>query len=327
MNDMPDFEQAAQRIERAMELIDPTFLATPQYASAALGAQLGCEVVLKVETANPVRCFKGRGADLLVGSLDGEPTRLSCASAGNFGQALAYAGRKRGVGVDVYAAANASPLKLQRMRQFGAQVHVTEEDFNGAKEIARADAERRGCRFVEDGREPEIADGAGTMALELTQLHGDFDAVLVPVGDGSLINGIGRWLKARTPGVEVIGVGPAGAPATERAWRTGDCSPSGPARTIADGLASRAPVPEAVAEMRHTADRFLLVDDHALVAATRLLFEAEGLVVEPSGAAGLAGALSLGEALRGKRIATPLCGSNLTREQTHAWLLADGSGT
>lgn len=299
------------RVRRAAEVIDPVFRDTPQFLADELRRPLGCDLVLKVETINPIRSFKGRGTDLLARSLGEGP--LACASAGNFGQGLAYAGRTHGRGVHVFAAKAANPLKLARMRALGAAVEVVDGDFDDAKGAAEAAARERDWQLVVDGRDPEIAEGAGTLAVELARL-GPFDQVLVPVGNGSLICGVAAWLKHVSPETEVIAVGPTGAPVMERAWRTGEMAAGPPTETIADGLAARVPEPEAVELMRRVVDRFLLVDDELMLRAVRLLHDHCGLLTEPSGAAGIAGAIAIGDELRGHRVAVPLCGSNIAPE-------------
>jgi threonine dehydratase len=297
------------RVKRAATAIDPVFLRSPQFLAEELREPLGCDLVLKVESANPIRSFKGRGTDWLARC--GGEGPLSCASAGNFGQGLAYAGRSNGREVHVFVAAGANPLNVERIRALGAAVTEIDGDFDDAREAVAGAAAERGWQLVVDGLDAEIAEGAGTMAIELAA-YGTFDAVLVPVGNGSLICGVASWLKHVSPGTEVIAVGPEGAPAMERAWRTGDTSPGEPTGTIADGLASRVPVPEAVELMRQVVDRFVLVADDSMLRAVRLLYERCGLITEPSGAAGIAAAMELGDELRGLTVATPLCGSNVT---------------
>jgi len=127
------------RIRDAVPAIDPAFLRSPQFRSWPLDAALGCSVTLKVETLNPVRSFKGRGTELVVSRLLSERRYPSvvCASAGNLGQALAYSGSRRGVPVAVFAAANANPLKVERMRSLGAAVHLEGEDIERPRALAR----------------------------------------------------------------------------------------------------------------------------------------------------------------------------------------------
>ncbi|MBX9583655.1 MAG: pyridoxal-phosphate dependent enzyme, partial [Gemmataceae bacterium] len=139
----------AAGIAAAAPAIAPVFRHTPPFVCEPPGAELGVRLGLKVETVNPVRSFKGRGADLLVGRAD-PAVPLVCASAGNFGQGMAYARRGRGVRLTVYAAAGANPLKVERMRAFGAEVVLHGDDFDAAKAEARRAAAAAGARFVED---------------------------------------------------------------------------------------------------------------------------------------------------------------------------------
>ncbi|HUH13773.1 MAG TPA: pyridoxal-phosphate dependent enzyme [Longimicrobiales bacterium] len=306
------------RIEEAARVVDPVFLGTPQFVSEGLVE--GVRVLLKVETANPIRSFKGRGAGYFVHRLRARAP-LVCASAGNFGQGLAWAARARGMPLTIFAAVGASPLKVERMRRFGAEVRLGGEDFDAAKAAARTWAERAGATFVEDGREAAIAEGAGGMAVELLQWPEAPEALLVPVGNGALITGVARWVKAHSPETRVVGVSAAGAPAMERSWRTGAVVETDATDTIADGIAVRVPVAEALADMRGVVDEMVLVDDQAIVRAMRRTFEETGLVVEPAGAAGVAALVAAPERWRGRLVATPLCGSNITAEQARRWLL------
>ncbi|MGE3294775.1 MAG: pyridoxal-phosphate dependent enzyme, partial [Geminicoccaceae bacterium] len=155
-------------IEEAAAALDPRFLATPLVRNETLDRELGCRVALKVETLTPIRSFKGRGASWLLHRLGEEAKRgLVCASAGNFGQGMAYAARSRGLPVTVFAAVNASPVKVAAMRAFGAEVRLDGADFDAAKAAARGFAAETGRLFVEDGAHPAIAEGAGTIAREL----------------------------------------------------------------------------------------------------------------------------------------------------------------
>jgi threonine dehydratase len=221
----------------------------------------------------------------------------------------------------VFAARDANPLKVERMGSLGAEVRLEGEDFGAAKAAARAHAAASGARFIEDGRDPETAEGAGTIALELGRLPEPVDALLVPIGDGALIAGIGAWSKAHMPGARVIGVCAAGAPAVALSWRAGRPVSTAGADTIADGIWIREPVPEALEDLRPVVDDVVLVSDDAMIAAMGLLFREAGLVGEPAGVAGLAALLEHGDRWRGARVATPVCGGNLTAEQVRRWLV------
>jgi threonine dehydratase len=300
----------AAEIERAGAEIDPVFLHTPQYVSEALGEVVGFDPLLKLETLNPVRCFKGRGGSLL-GHRSAPGDVLACASAGNFGQGVAYGARAAGLRSVVYAAHDANPAKLDRMRALGADVRLVDDDFDAAKDAVEEAAQREGLRLVVDGREPDIALGAGTIAYEMTAHGRPLDAVIVPVGNGSLAWGMSTWLAAASPDTQVIAVSPHGAPMMEHAWRTGELVSWGPTDTIAEGLAARVPVPEAVEGIRAAVDRYLLLDDAAFLDAMRLLAEHAGVLSEPAGAAALAGAIALGDELAGATVGIPVGGSNV----------------
>src|SRR5919202_1781822 len=125
-------------------MIDPVFRHSPQFVSGALSDRLGLRLLCKVELLNPIRSFKGRGADYFLQRLGSDPRPLVCASAGNFGQGLAYAAARRAIEVTVFAAHGANPLKLERMRRLGADIRLSGDDFDAAKAAARAHAQRTG---------------------------------------------------------------------------------------------------------------------------------------------------------------------------------------
>jgi threonine dehydratase len=311
---------AASRIADAVEVIDPVFLRSPLLRGTSLDRLLGCALALKVETLNPIRSFKGRGTELLAARLtDRRP--LVCASAGNFGQGLARAGVRRDVPVVVFAAERANPLKIAAMRALGADVRLAGADFDAAKVAARAYASAAGASYVEDGAVPEIAEGAGTMALELTEAGVSPDVVLVPLGNGALVTGVGTWLRHAAPGARVVAVVAAGAPSMRLSFEQRRPVSTPSAETIADGIAVREPVPYALASMLGVVDEVVTVSDVEIVHAMRLAHEHLGLVVEPAGAAGLAALAARPERWRGALVAIPLCGGNVTPSDARGWLL------
>jgi threonine dehydratase/peptide deformylase len=311
------------RISLASLQIDPVFLNTPQLVSEPLSERLGMTVLAKVETVNPIRSFKGRGADWLLRELE-DDVPIVCASAGNFGQGIAYAARARGRPSVVFAPETANPLKVERMRGLGAEVRLEGSDFDAAKDAARGYAAGIGGRFVEDGAEPAVAEGAGTIGVELGGHDGLLDVVLVPVGNGALITGIGAWVKAFASHTRVVGVCAAGAPAMANSWQAREPRPTETVSTIADGIAVREPVARALEDMYTLVDDMLIVDDDDLIRATRLAYQHLGVVVEPAGAAGLAAAVRHAERFSGQTVGVPLCGGNVTPGQMVAWFGALG---
>ncbi|MQA04950.1 MAG: pyridoxal-phosphate dependent enzyme [Streptosporangiales bacterium] len=302
---------SVQHIEEASRTIDPVFRDTAQFSDEVLSRELGRDIVVKVETLNPIRSFKGRGAGYFIQQVPAGH-HVVCASAGNFGQAIAYAGRQRDVPVRVYAATNANPMKVERMRLLGADVVQVGDDFDAAKDAARAYvAEGDGRLFVEDGKEPRISEGAGSIAVELAPL--DLDVVLVPVGNGALITGIARWLKEHSPRTRVVGVCAAGAPAMVLSWR-GETErlSAATAQTMADGIAVRVPIPEAVDWMRADVDDMLLVDEEHIMTALRMVRDTLGLLLEPAAVVGIAALLQ--HSVPSGATATILTGSNFSAD-------------
>ena len=310
---------SVERIAQAMGVIDPVFLNSPQFRAEPLERQLDCRVVVKVETLNPIRSFKGRGAEFLLSTMSGHP-RLVCATAGNFGQGMAFAARKRGIPLTIFASVSANPLKIERMQALGADVRLAGEDFKAAHSAAKEFAAKTGAELIEDGRIPAITEGAGTIGVELLRWPEAFDAMLVPLGDGALLAGVARWVKAHHPTTKMIGVCAKGAPAMERSWRARQAQELGPTKTIADGIAVQSPYPEAVDNLIHLADDILLVDEQALLSAMQLAHRELGVVLEPSGAAGLAALTTHRDLFRGQLVATILTGGNVTPSQIRDWL-------
>jgi threonine dehydratase len=315
-----------ERIAQAAREIDPVFLHSPQFACEPLGLWLKCDLTLKVETLNPIRSFKGRGADYFLRQRAArlKQAPLVCASAGNFGQAMAYACRKRGLPLVVYAAVEANPHKVARMRALGAEVRLEGRDFDEAKLAAKRWAAEAGATMVEDGLVAEITEGAGTIAVELFTNGNTYDAVVVPLGNGALLNGMGRWIKYVSPDTKVIGVVSEAADAMQASWLKGPGAAPvsrSSATTIADGIAVRVPIREAVADMHGIVDEVIAVDDAVILQSMRHLHAMAGLVVEPAGAAGIAALAANAKRFEGQRIATVLCGSNLTASQMQDWLL------
>jgi threonine dehydratase len=320
---VPSPALSPERIAAAASLIPPEFLGSPLLSSEGLDRALGLSLRLKDETENPIRSFKGRGTALFVGRDLGDAETLVAASAGNFGQGLAYAARAAGRRVVIFAAETASPVKIEAMRRLGAEVMLVGADLDEAKAAARLFAEDHRHRFVEDGAEPAIAEGAGTIAQEITRDLQGLDAVFVPLGNGALVTGMGAWLKRHAPDTRIVAVAAQGAPCMARSFQRGHPVEESAVQTIADGIAVRVPVPFAVACMRETVDEVVLVADETILDAMRLVRRHLGRLVEPAGAAGLAGLIERRTHYAGARIATVLCGANLTREQIAQWLEAD----
>ncbi len=284
----------AAAIRSAHARIPSAFRDSPQFISEPLSEEIGVPVVVKLETANPIGSFKGRGTWLAMSELvtagRGERQGVVIASAGNFGQGVAYAGRAMGVPVIVLAATAAVPSKVAAMRRLGADVRLVGEDFDAARLTAADFATDSGWHLLVDGDDPWISIGAGTIALELTDavVRGELPALdrfYVPVGNGALIAGVGTWLRSTAAATQVIGVQAAGAPSMTLSWRERRPIETPRADTIADGIAARVPVLAALELMIAVVDEMLLVDEDQIVEATREMSSALQTTVEPAAGA------------------------------------------
>ncbi len=295
-------ELTPEAIRATAATIDPAFTGSPQYVHEGLTARLGVQVVVKVETVNPIRAFKGRGTWVAVHGLAGEgrigaQRPVVVASAGNFGQGVAYAARALAIPAVVFTSRNANRAKIARMRGLGATVIEEGDDFDDARGASEAYVAANDAELLVDGDDPRIAAGAASLALELTDAveAGVLPAIAVasiPVGNGALIDGVGSWFRHASPSTRVVGVQAEGADAMTRSFAAGRAIDTERAATYADGIASRIAIPRAVELMFGRVDAMLTVGEAALHEAQDELTEALGVTVEGAAAASWAGLLA-----------------------------------
>jgi threonine dehydratase len=294
---IPELDAAA--IRAARDRIDPVFLDAPQYVHEGLSGRLGVPVIVKVETVNPIRSFKGRGTWLAVHGLAeegriGAGRAILCVSAGNFGQGVAYAARALGIPAVVFVSRHANRGKVGRMRALGAEVMEAGEDFDAARAAADDYLARHEVELLVDGDDVRISTGAGTMALEVTDAvdAGRLPVPVVasiPVGNGALINGVGAWLRASLPECRVAGIQAEAADAMVRSFEAGRPIDTDSADTYADGIAARVAIPAAVERMAGRVDHMRTVSEAQLHEAQAVLTEELGITVEGAAAATWAG--------------------------------------
>ncbi len=296
-------------IHDAIGLIDPIFLNSPQFEIRSLSNALKTNLTLKVETFNPIKCFKGRGADLLLNSE--QHPKLISASAGNFGQALAYCSQKKNIKLDLYVSRNANKFKIQKMVDFGANIIKVGHDFDAAKLFAKEVSKREDVPFIEDGLHIDTLIGAATIAVEISKTSKPFDYILLPIGNGALINGVGYYLKSINSSTRIVGVQAVGAPAMVNSWRKGKIIFGENVNTIADGIAVRIPIKESVDLLSKTMDKSILVTEKNIKKAIKLLYEHIGIVIEPAAAVGIAAIIENIELFQNKNVLSVLCGGNI----------------
>jgi len=298
----------------ARRRIRPHLAPTPLRRYPALDRITGTETWVKHENHLPTGAFKVRGGVNLVSQLDAATRArgLIAASTGNHGQSVAYAARLFGVSAIICAPARANPVKVTAMEDLGAEVILTGNDFDDAREHCEALAREHGYRYVHSGNEPDLIAGVGTHTFELLEEQPEIDVLVVPVGGGSGAAGACIVAKALNPKTRVVGVQSAQAPAAHDAWKARRLVER-ENRTIAEGLATRTTFELPQQILWDLLDDFVLVDDDELRVATRLMIESTRTLVEAAGAAPLAAARRLN--LEGKRLALICSGGNISPAQ------------
>jgi threonine dehydratase len=307
----------------ARSLISRYLPRTPFVKVWSLSRMLGCEYYAKCENFQPVGAFKVRGGVNLVGRLSDDERRVGVisASTGNHGQSLAFAGGLFGVRVVIYAPAeNVNPLKIQAMRDLGAEVRLHGRDFDEAREEVERVGRQEGYRYVHSANEPHLIAGVGTVGLEIFEDLPDVDVLIVPVGAGSGACGVGIVARHLNPSVRVIGVQSEQAPAVWHAWKGRHLRPYPTMATEHEGLATRVPFELTTTILWDVLDDFVLLSDEEINEAIQLLAQHVKIVAEGAGAASLAAAIRLRKHLHGKKVVGIVSGGNIPLER-YAYLL------
>ncbi len=276
---------------------------TPVYSSETLGRLTGRPVFLKAENLQRTGSFKVRGAVNKLASLspDEREAGVVAASAGNHGQAVAWAAREVGVSSTIFMPEDAPMAKVDATRSYGAEVVLAGSGYDEAQEAARERVEA-GATLVHAFEDEVVIAGQGTLGLELADQLPDVEAVIVPVGGGGLAAGIAIALKEVRPEIQVIGV------------QAANCAPlvvgGGAGYTIADGIAVKQPGELTQEILRERLDDLVSVSDDEIADGIVLLLERVKLVVEGAGAASVAALLAGKVQGRGSALAL-LSGGNI----------------
>jgi threonine dehydratase len=285
---------------------------TPIERSRAVGSSTAGDVWLKCENLQRTGSFKLRGAYHRIARLSAEDRArgVVCASAGNHAQGVALAAQLQGVDATVFMPEEAPLPKVEATEAYGAEVRLVGDSFDDALATALAHAEERGLVFVHPFDHPDIIAGQGTIGLEILEQLPDVGTVLVCVGGGGLISGTAVALRALRPEVRIVGVQAAGASSFEASLRSGTPVELPRCDTIADGIAVKRPGELTLAHVEALVDEVVTVDDEEIAHAVVMLLERAKLVVEPSGAAGVAAILAGRVDLRPPTLAV-LTGGNI----------------
>jgi threonine dehydratase len=318
MTDLATLEEAATLVHEAQP-------PTPQYCWPLLSERCGAEVWVKHENHTAIGAFKIRGGIVFASTLKREEPDVSgviCATRGNHGQSVATAARRAGLRAVIVVPEGNSVEKNAAMTARGGELVVHGSDFQAALEYAEAQAAEQNLRMFPSFHELLIR-GVASYALELFDGAGALDTVYVPIGLGSGICGVIAARDALNLKTKIVGVVSANAPTYALSFGAGEPVPTNSADTMADGLACRVPVAEAVARINKGAERIVEVEDPEIEAAMRHYFTDTHNIAEGAGAAGLAALLKERDRMLGKRVGVVLSGGNVDTA-VYARVLANG---
>jgi threonine dehydratase len=187
---------------------------SPLEPARRLSQRIGSQVLFKREDLQPVFSFKLRGAYNKISHLSEQDAArgVICASAGNHAQGVALAARRRKIPAFVVMPRTTPPIKVEAVRNLGAEIELVGDDYDAAYEHARTVGAARGMTFIHPFDDPEVIAGQGTIAMEILRQHDEaIDAIFVPIGGGGLIAGIATYVKALYPSIRIVGVEPEDA--------------------------------------------------------------------------------------------------------------------
>jgi threonine dehydratase len=290
---------------------------TPLIHSRRLSKLLGCQAYLKLENLQPTRAFKVRGGINYMEKMKSEALAhgVIAASTGNHAQSIAYAGSLFGVQVKIVMPHGVPDLKIEAVRDLGAEVIIHGSYYEEAREHAEQLVSDKKYLYVHASNEPLLHEGVATMHLETLDEQPDIDIVFNPIGGGSGASGACVVYKTLDPRIKVIGVQAEGAPAFYHSWKDGVARQTKGVNTAAEGLATAQAYELPLKILRGKLDDVILVSDEQMRLAVKTIFVSTGQIAELSGAAATAGAFKIKDQLYGKNVALMITGGNIQPDQ------------
>jgi threonine dehydratase len=301
---------------KARSVIDRYLNRTNLTHYSELSRLTGCEVFVKHENHNPTGSFKIRGALNFFHHVSGEELEngILVATRGNHGLAMAWAARWFNVPCTVVVPERNNPEINRIVESFGADLIVHGQDFYDAQSYCDELVDSAGYYYVEQGNEPEILNGLGTMGLEIFEDLPDVDVIICPIGGGAGCASVTKVAEAINPKVEIIGVQPERAAAFYESWKKGERVTIDVADTVADGLAARSPFHLPYVILKDRVADVVLLSEEEILEGIRLALHVTHNLAEGAGAASLAAALKISDRLAGKQVALIMSGGNLDHE-------------
>lgn len=300
-----------EKFEEASEAVKRVTSQTKLVYSEYLSEQTGGKIYLKPENMQCTGAYKLRGAYYKISTMTEEERErgLITASAGNHAQGVAYAAKAFGCKAVIVMPTVTPLIKVNRTKNYGAEVVLYGDDYDAACAYALELAEKEGYTFVHPFNDLDVASGQGTIAMEIVQELPTVDYILVPVGGGGLLTGVSTLAKMLNPKIQVIGVEPLEAASMTAALEAGEVVELESANTIADGTAVRAVGDKLLPYVKENVEKILLVEDNELIGVFLDMVENHKMVVENSGLLSVAALKQLD--LKGKKVVCILSGGNM----------------
>jgi threonine dehydratase len=305
-----------QNIKEARKAIAPFIKCTPLVQSQFLTTFCGCPLFLKLENLQITSSFKPRGVfnKLLHLSEEEQNRGIITASAGNHGQAVAYAAEKLGFYARVVVPIHTPKVKIDGIKKYGADLVLFGENYDEAERKAKKLAREDGCAYISPYNDELIIAGHGTIGLEIFESLPDVDVVMVPLGGGGLLSGISVTVKSIRPEVQVIGVQSKSSPVMYESLKAGKIVAVKKAgNSVAEGLSGNVG-PITFGIVQKYVERVLLVEEESLRQAVYMLWVNDKQVVEGSGAAAVAPVIENKPLFKGKRVVSVVTGGNIDND-------------
>ena len=306
----------AEGISRAANRLKNVVVRTPMERDEHLSEEYEADILLKREDLQVVRSYKIRGAYNKIRSCSKKELEngVSCASAGNHAQGVAFASKKLGIHATIYMPLTTPSQKIERVRALGGSevdIVLAGDVFDDCAEEAVRRAGEDGSMYVHPFDDPEVIEGQGTLGMEMLDDAADrIDIMFLPVGGGGLASGVGSWVKAVSPETEIIGVEPEGAPSMSEAFRAGHIVTLETIDVFAEGAAVQRVGDLAFEICREVLDDMVTVPEGRLCATILRLYNDHGIIVEPAGALAIAALEDFRDHVKGKTVACLVSGGN-----------------
>ncbi len=300
-------------VQDAARQLDGIAHRTPIVRSRTLDEVCGASIYLKCENLQRIGAFKFRGAYNVISRLSPHDLErgVGAWSSGNHAQAVALAASMMGTHATILMPEDAPEAKVAATRGYGAEVKFYDRVHGDREALGRAMAEERGLTIIPPYEHYGIMAGQGTAALELLQDAGELDELRVPIGGGGLMAGSATAAKELFPGIRMVGVEPAAGDDTKQSLAAGERIKIAVPATIADGQAAESPGEMTFGINRELVDAVDLVTDEQLIEAMAFAFDRLKIVLEPSGATGLASVMFGERPTPGSRVGVILSGGNV----------------